>query len=52
MTDEKRIAQADSLCYLVKVYCSDEHNEFFNSAVVVDAMDVVHDLLTFGENLE
>ena len=49
--DSKRINEAASICYLVREYCADEHNEFFNPAIVADAMEAVHDLLTYGESL-
>lgn len=52
MADPKRIAQCASLCYLVRAYCDDEHNEFFNPSVIADAMEIAHDLLTRGDNLE
>lgn len=52
MTDPKRIAQCASLCYLVRVYCNDENNELLNPSVIADAMEIAHDLLTYGDNLD
>ena len=49
--DARRVSEAASICYLVHEYCMDENNDFFNPSVIADAMEVVHDLLCFGENL-
>lgn len=51
-SDRNKIAQAASICYLVREYCMGaDKNEFFNAACVADAMEVAHDLLTNGENI-
>ena len=56
MADPKRIAQCASLCYLVRAYCADamtiQNEEFLNPSVIMDAMEIAHDLLTWGDNLD